>query len=590
MSQRTTLLLLVIAALLTPFSYRAVRDARPHYVTDEARPFSFAIGAVDSLEIVRGSEHISIEKSPTGWDLVQPVEDRGRYASVEDLLLMIRDLEVRGEGPDDSLLTGLDSAGAVVTVKTPSREYRLELGADHPSLPRAYARIDGRPVLIAVEIRDALLQFEVDELRDDAVCGAAPMTIQRLVLERPEQEKIELVRDGAFWRMVSPFVADANPEVVERWLSSIAQWAIVDYIDPPLPQDLGLDPSRALLSVILADGTSKTVAVGAPHQSKISGTVAVRCSGRSAPMIAAGVVAEDLVNRRAETLVSPYLVRIERPRIQHMTLSKGAYGKVDLQADPAGGWQLRWGGDEGTVRATAGLVDDWVEQLRQLKVKRWEVIDRSSLQRWGFDQPVLQVSLVSAGDNPERIVFGSRVDGTEATRYAWNPRSESLGVVEVEGLEVLMEAPFTLRDLTVTALPAGELRRLRITSAGTSQMLVCPQETWRCQGIEQVELPQPDVRMMVRRFSQMMATTWIASAEEAPRTDRFQLKVELFGLTGNEPQTTIYFGPLQQDGSRLARVGSWTFLPLPSEGPELVSFCQQFLDDLSSRQEGGGKR
>ena len=151
MSQRTTLILLVIAALLTPLSYRAVRDARPHYVTDEARPFSFAIGAVDRLEMVRGSERISIEKSPTGWDLVEPVEDRGRYAAIEDLLLMIRDLEVRGEGPEDSTVTGLDSAVAVVTVKTPSRDYRLELGGDHPSLPRAYARIDGRPVLISVE-------------------------------------------------------------------------------------------------------------------------------------------------------------------------------------------------------------------------------------------------------------------------------------------------------------------------------------------------------------------------------------------------------------------------------------------------------
>jgi len=163
-------------------------------------------------------------------------------------------------------------------------------------------------------------------------------------------------------------------------------------------------------------------------------------------------------------------------------------------------------------------------------------------------------------------------------------------VVEVAGLEMLMEAPFTLRDLTVTALPAGELRRLRITSAMTSQMLVCPQETWKCQGIEQVELPQPDVRLMVRRFSQMMARAWIASAQDAPRSDRFQLKVELFGLTGDEPETIIYFGSLQQDGSRLARVGSWTFLLAPTEGPELVSFCQQFLDDLGSRQEGGGNR
>ena len=92
MNSRTTLLLALIALVITPLAYQAVRDARPSYVVGDARPFSFAIPAVVSLEIARGEERIRIEKSAVGWDITAPVMDRGRYASIEDLLHLLRDL------------------------------------------------------------------------------------------------------------------------------------------------------------------------------------------------------------------------------------------------------------------------------------------------------------------------------------------------------------------------------------------------------------------------------------------------------------------------------------------------------------------
>ncbi|MDE0960542.1 MAG: DUF4340 domain-containing protein [Planctomycetota bacterium] len=581
MNSRTTLLLALLALVITPMSYLAVRDARPSYVVGDARPFSFAIPAVVSVEIERGEQQIRIEKSAAGWDIVAPVVDRGRYASIEDLLQVLRDLEIRGEGPDDLKSSGLETPQIVVTVQSPSRTYRLELGSDHPSLPRVHARIGDRPVLIAAEVRDALRDFELDEIRDDAVCGASPGRVQRVLLERPGQPPIELIRAGVHWQLAAPYSADANPAVVEQWLTRIAQWAAVDYIDPPLPERLGLETPRAKLTVQLTDGSVKTVEVGALYTSKISQTVAVRCSGRRSPLVAAGRLAQELIELQVSMLVSPYLVRIDQPRIRALSLTGGAHGKVDLELQSAGGWKMRWAGDSSAVPAEAQLVERWSERLRQLRAIDRQPIDRSSLQLWGFDRPLVQVALITEEGNPERILFGAEVQQGSGIHYVWNPRQQSVAEVKVDDLEQLIRAPFSLRDHRVTSVTAGELRRFRITTPdGGEALLALPNQTWRCQGREQVDLPQPDVRWIARTLSQLMARNWAPDDPTAPGPQQYQLKAELFGLTGSEPQVTIYVGETEADGHRRGRIDQWVFSVVSSDGPDLVNFCDQLLQQL----------
>ncbi len=590
MNWKTTLLLALTALVITPLAYRSVQDARPQYVVSAAQPFSFAIAAVETVEIERGEDRISIKKAKNGWDITEPVVDRGRYAAIEDLLHLIRDLEIRGEGPDDPQRTGLDSPAVIVKISTPSSDYRLELGSDHPSLQRVYAAVDQRPVLISAQIRDALRDFQLDEIRDDAVCGVAPGRVQRVMLERPDQDRIELVRDGPHWKMVAPFLADANPEAVENWLTRIAGWAAVDYIDGPLSEPSGLDSPAAILTVELRNQERKTVAIGDLVDSRISGTVAVRCSDRESVLIAAGQVAQDLLSRRAVSLISPFLVRVEQPRVEALTLTGGAYSRVDLQLDPAGGWAMRWGGDRSMVPADAALVGWWVERLRQLRVADWISVDRSALQRWGFDRPLLQIALVTSRGDPERIIFGDEVPGSAGDRFAWNPRSESLGVVKIDRLDELVEAPFSLRDPRVTSLTSGELRRFRIQTPGAEVLLAMPRNTWRCQGEEQLQLPQPDVRLMARRLSQLMATRWMPDDETAPGPKNYLLKAELFAVTGTEPEVTLYFGELGVDGTRHARVGNWVYSLASADGPDLVHFCEQFLDQLQEQRREEGRR
>jgi hypothetical protein len=61
------------------------------------------------------------------------------------------------------------------------------------------------------------------------------------------------------------------------------------------------------------------------------------------------------------------------------------------------------------------------------------------------------------------------------------------------------------------------------------------------------------------------------------------LKAELFGLTGAEPQVTIYLGEKEVDGDRRARIDDWVFSLASSDGPDLVNFCDQFLQQLQQQ-------
>jgi hypothetical protein len=294
-------------------------------------------------------------------------------------------------------------------------------------------------------------------------------------------------------------------------------------------------------------------------------------------------MARELIEFDASLLVSPYLVRIDQPRIRALSLTDGAHGKVDLEVDSAGGWKMRWGGDRTAVPADAVLVERWSERLRQLRVTDRQPLDRSSLQLWGFDRPLLRVVLVTEDGDPEEMMFGAEVAEGSGILYAWNLRQETVAQVRVDDIDQLVNAPFSLRDPRVTSMPSGELLRFRITTATGEALLAQPHQTWRCQGKEQIDLPQPDVRWIARTLSQLVARSWAPEDPTAPGPQQYLLKAELFGLTGAEPQVTIYLGQKEVDGDRRARIDDWVFSLASSEGPDLVNFCDQFLQQLQQQ-------
>ncbi len=592
MNPKTTFLLAFLALLVSFFAWRVVQDVRPQYLAGADRPFTFAVHAVSSLEIERNNKDpIRIEKAESGWRIVAPIKDQGRYAPIEDLLLLLRDLKLLGDGPANLARTGLSDPAMEVSIETPSRRYTLQIGSDHPSLPRVYALVNGQSVLISHLVRDALRDFQLSELRENAVFGLSPNKVNRVLLEREGQEPIVLIRKENSWDMRSPIAVDADGWAVEEWLSRIAQWAAVDYLDGDPGKDLGLDSPRAVLTVENKAGQMKTITVGLPVSSSVQGTVAVRSSDRSAVLVAAGMVAEELVTFDAATLMSDYLLRLDDPQTVRVELSRGKYGDVNLTPNPAGGWIVDWSGSPTPSMGDQGLIEDWISRLREQRVLSRFPADRSALQQWGFDIPSLRLDIESARGEQEQLVIGSEVPEQPGVRFVWNLRRESFATCEFPDLELLQDAPFSLKDLRVTSLASGELIKFELATAeGLDALLVRPAESWR-DGQRPVALPQPDVRLIARRLSTLVASRWLPEQISAPGRDRFTLKATLYEQAEQDPFITIYFGEVAEDGLRRARIGDsgWIFSVLPTDGPDLVNFCQRFLVELNQQGTRGGE-
>ena len=144
MNPRTTQLLAILAVILTFFAYRSIRDARPTYVVGLQSPLNFSVPAVQSFEIRRNQgDLIRIVQKTSGemnsWQIVEPVVDPGRYSSIEDLLLLLRDVESYGSGPQDLRLCGLDNPRISVSTETGSTTHPLELGTGQAPLHRVHA-------------------------------------------------------------------------------------------------------------------------------------------------------------------------------------------------------------------------------------------------------------------------------------------------------------------------------------------------------------------------------------------------------------------------------------------------------------------
>lgn len=593
MNPKTTYMLAFLALVVSFFAWRVVRDVRPQYLAGADRPFAFSIHAVSSLQIQRNNnDAIRIEKADSGWRIVSPVEDRGRYAPIEDLLLLLRDLRLLGVGPTDLARSGLSEPVIEVSIETPSRDYRLEIGSDHPSLPKVYARVNGQSVLISHLVRDALRDFQLSELRENAVFGLSPNKIKRVLLEREGQKPIELIRKENSWDMRSPIPVDADAWAVEDWLARIAQWAAVDYLDRDQGQDLGFDSPRAVLTVETRSGDLKTITVGSPFSSSVQGTVAVRTSDRSAVLIGAGMVAEELVALNASVLMSDYLLRLDDLQTTNVEISGGKYGAVSLRPSSSGGWIVDWAGSSRITEGNKDLIVSWVSRLRELRVLSRFAADRTALQKWGFDIPALRIKIETSRGEEEEIVIGSEVQDQPGVRFAWNLRRDSFAICEFPDLELLRQAPFSLKDPRVTSLTSGQLIKFQIATAdGLEAMLVKPSETWR-DWHRDLSLPQPDVRLIARRLSTLVAARWFGEEEAAPGRDQYLLKATLFEDAAEEPLVTIYFGEVADDGLRRARIGESgeVFSVAPSDGPDLVNFCRRFLlefVDQESESDGG---
>ena len=320
-----------------------------------------------------------------------------------------------------------------------------------------------------------------------------------------------------------------------------------------------------------------------------SSAVLVEASDRASALIVAGTPAENLVTRKATGLVSPYLIRFDDPRIDALTLTRGLYGPVKLERQESGGWSLNWAGEQGQRLADADLVESLLTDLGTLKSETWQNVDRSALQKWGFDQPLLEILLETPGGESEQLIIGSPVPDRPGLNYVWNPRRESCALAPVPELPLMRRAPFSMRSLLV-ASPAAEVSRFRLSAVGIGQIeVVRPNRSWRVVqgsgGAAGADLFQMELNAISERMLKMTMGRWLDPGAEAPHQNRHRLRIDWLSADSSQtPLMTLYLGGRTAEGWVRARFADsdWAFALAPESGINLETLGIEVLRQLTT--------
>lgn len=215
MNPRATLLLFLVTLLVVGGLVYLRLNAPTTREAVEARRYAAVFDAdrVDGIDLVRGSETISLRRENGLWQMVAPVKDRADSAAVDRLIMAARFLEVRDRLPKPDQ-TALAEAGLV----TPrlrldlrgDRHVRLDLGSSTALPEQIFARVEGVDSLLRVPSTIVeLATAPVAGFRDPRLTDLAPGDIEKFTVRRADGEMTVRLERGQ-WMVEKPVSAPAE--------------------------------------------------------------------------------------------------------------------------------------------------------------------------------------------------------------------------------------------------------------------------------------------------------------------------------------------------------------------------------------------
>ncbi|MEM9883340.1 MAG: DUF4340 domain-containing protein [Planctomycetota bacterium] len=367
----------------------------------------------------------------------------------------------------------------------------------------------------------------------------------RIEIDRPDHPTLALEAqpDGS-WRQVTPVrfpVTDAAVEAIVNAALSLDTRRVLSEEDAA-GVDLGLDPPRAVLTLMSETGTH-TLEVGRVTP---AGTVAVRRAGGGDvamvdPSRYGPVLDADPTGWRPEALPGPEpgsVVRVESPR---WTLYRRD-----------GGWYLH---ERDGERADAAAAEALAGALTGLRPLAYVAEDPDRLADFGLEVPVLTLRVDDAAGRRVTLRVGQPADLARRTVYAtWSETSGPSPVVftlpaaPLEALRIEREA---LRDPRPALTPADAVRAARVNRVGRNVLSLS-----RADGAARFVEPTPGyppdpaaAAAWLEALPRAVASAWVRSPPEAQGPLAI---VELTAPAGRDERIRLYEDRDGRDDALLA--------------------------------------
>ncbi len=298
-----TYVALAVAAGLGAYIFLVERK-RPEPSTEKPKEkvLVFDRAKVKSITLSpQGGAETRLVKEKDSWRMTAPTDVAADGAQVDSLLSTLETLQaedVVAESPSSLGDYGLDKPKSTVTVTVEGVKDPLVLavGEKTPDGGALYARTPARPrVFTVASFVEGSLDKKPFDLRDRDLLHVKRDAVRSLEVTGPDGSYALARGAGGDWAFTQPLATQAGRWSVDALLGSLESLRM-DSVADESPKDLkpfGLDKPARTVTLVMSDGTRKTLEIGAATPDK---KYDVRVTDR--PMVA--VVPPALVDELAK--------------------------------------------------------------------------------------------------------------------------------------------------------------------------------------------------------------------------------------------------------------------------------------------------
>jgi hypothetical protein len=397
------------------------------------------------------AEAIRLVKGEDSWRVAAPFEAPADGSSVDSILTRLEKLEAEEvvvETTDDVAQYGLDAPSRTVSVVVEGDDAPLvvEFGGTAPGGSAIYARTPSSPRIFTVaSYVESSFDKKPFDLRDRDILHVKRGDVRTLEIEGPEGHYALARTDAGDWAFTKPLATRAGRWAVDGLLGTLENLRMESVAAEPAESlgPYGLDRPKRSVHLVLSDGTTRTLEIGAPAGEEDEGKYHAREKGSSLVAVVPGAIVTDLEKGMGE-LRAKKLLEIATYDTTGFDVAAGdtkrTYEKSTVEGED-GLDKTQWkrtSPDEAELETTE--VEDALFELSGVEIAEF-VDEPADLASYGLSAPLLRVDVRAKTDS--WVELGKKAEDYYARRNAdaailkLDPAKAAELLEELEGLAEL---------------------------------------------------------------------------------------------------------------------------------------------------------
>jgi hypothetical protein len=605
MSYRAAIALLVVFAVLCGGYWLMLRheESRRQAVFDAGRLFDFKPEALRrvSIQVEDRSPTVGVTEGNGRWRIIAPHELDAQdevWAKVAANLAELYRERIIENAPSDLADYELNDPRLQIEFTTAGGvSHRVVFGKTGPMQVNRYAQIDGGAVVLTPDTQYAQLNRSLLDLRQRYIFDVGPDGITRIELARirqpdPEAPKpegafpieemgevvIEQVTEGE-WRMVEPFEANANTQLVQGLVRQL-QFAVGhEYNDTPETfDDYFLNPPGARITIYSGkDAEPQTLYLGGGTRTGEQHRMFAKRADAPTVFQVDGAIYGFFPKTpdayRENRLLSRSALDLERMEYQA--------GQVSVTLD--NGEDKRWRlVDPIEEPADQAMVSGFISTLLKIRGESFPPI---SMAEAGLAEPLIMLKLVFKDDNAPVLIRLGKATEDGQMHYA-TLDTGVITLVPASSVRALTRDLFDFREKRIFEINPDGVEGVSLRFEDVNYVFAKDRRWTVEQPPDKIWDSQDDARALVEAVARIEATAM--AVESAPEDlTPYGLDAPLMVLTvemANEDGTTLTKGPF--------RIGA----PVPEQSylrfatvagrPEIFHVNQSVIDKVREALEG----